>query len=99
MALYTNFTITINKSISSDETNIYIAFDVVGNTYAKDFTIKYYNDNYSLIDTQTITDNDQVIYTDDISLFNIKRIIIEIIEWSEPYRSPIIMKIGIHIMC
>ena len=86
----------IIEIIYSIEKDIYLMelwFDLIRNQYAIEFSVTYYDKDDGVLDEIDFTDNNQNIVKSEISLYGVKRIVIEITKWSEPYKSPIIMKL------
>ncbi|WP_300384722.1 hypothetical protein, partial [Clostridium sp.] len=74
-----SITITFNKPHSS--IGLTIAFDIRTNEYAKDFDIKFYKLDGNLINTYSIIDNTEVLYTLDTPISNYGKAVIVIKKW------------------
>ncbi|MCF0149601.1 MAG: hypothetical protein HUJ77_14545, partial [Clostridium sp.] len=74
-----SITITFNKPHSS--VGLTIAFDIRTNEYARDFDIKVYKLDGILINTYSIIDNTEALYTFDTPISNYGKVVIIIKKW------------------
>lgn len=88
----TNPLIEITYSIPNDIYLLDIRFDAASHIYAIDFTVTYYDDEDTIIEEITATDNTEDIYQEAIEVYNVKKIAIEISKWSKPLANPVITK-------
>lgn len=65
---------------------ISLTFDGYNNEYATDFVVRGYNASGTLIETVTVTGNDQVVASAIGQFLNYKRIVVTVTKWSKPNR-------------